>query len=120
MRSVNLLSYLAPLLVSLSHAAPVARRATSITDAQILQFALTLEHLENTFYTQALSQFSNQSFVDAGLPPDSFGRFQQISQHEATHVKFLTQTLQSMGETAPEACNYSLYVCLHEPHSDTY
>jgi hypothetical protein len=32
------------------------------------------------------------------------GRFEQIAEHEASHVAFLTKAL---GEKAPEACTYS-------------
>lgn len=45
-------------------AKPVKRQASS--DATILQFALTLEHLENVFYKQALSNFTQNDFSKAG------------------------------------------------------
>lgn len=41
-----------------------ARQA--ITDVTILQFALTLEHLENVFYKQVLKTLSLQDFLNAG------------------------------------------------------
>lgn len=74
------------------------------TEKDILQFALTLEHLETTFYTQALQQFDEQAFVDAGFSSDIFGRFQQIQEHEATHVEFLTAAI---GPDAVQACTYN-------------
>jgi hypothetical protein len=59
---------------------------TPATPIGALQFALTLEYLENEFYAMAL---------DSGVIPalENGGRdlkvFQQIADHEADHVKFL-------------------------------
>ena len=76
-------------------------------DITVLNFALTLEHLENAFYQGALAQFDAKAFTDAGLPPFARGRFLQIADHEKTHVQFLSSTL---GAQATQPCNYSLYV----------
>ncbi|KAI0366556.1 hypothetical protein BV20DRAFT_643572 [Pilatotrama ljubarskyi] len=74
------------------------------TDTEILNLALTLEHLENAFYTQGLARFSEQDFENDGLPAWVHGRFVQISGHEAEHVKFLTAAL---GDKAVQPCEYS-------------
>ena len=76
-------------------------------DTHILQFALTLEHIEVAFYTLALQQFSQSAFIEAGYTPLVFQRFVEIGQHEQTHVDLLTAAL---GDQAPQACNYSLCV----------
>lgn len=75
------------------------------TATQVLQYALTLEHLENEFYAEFLGQFSEQDFLDAGFEPWVRGRVAQIGEHEAAHVDFLTTAL---GNESVAACNYSL------------
>ena len=77
------------------------------TDTELLQFAMTLELLENTFYHEALDKFDDKAFADAGFPSWVRGRFLQIKQHEETHVDFLRGIL---GDKAPQACEYNLYV----------
>lgn len=74
-------------------------------DTAILNFALTLEHLENAFYQQALAKFDQQAFLDAGLPEFARGRFEQVAAHEATHVQFLSDAL---GDKATRPCTYVL------------
>ncbi|VDC07448.1 unnamed protein product [Peniophora sp. CBMAI 1063] len=74
------------------------------TDTQVLNVALTLEHLENAFYSGALERFSVQDFANAGFQPWVRGRFLQIAEHEADHVKFLSTAL---GSDATRPCTYS-------------
>jgi hypothetical protein len=74
-------------------------------DTEVLQFALTLEHLENAFYQGALDKFDDAAFKAAGLPPFARGRFSQVAAHEASHVKLLQTVL---GDNAPKPCEYSL------------
>lgn len=77
------------------------------TDAQVLNFALTLEYLEATFYTEYLHSHSQSAFEHAGLPPWVRGRFEQIKAHEDTHVEFLKAAL---GDGAVQPCEYNLFV----------
>ncbi|KLO13125.1 hypothetical protein SCHPADRAFT_828488 [Schizopora paradoxa] len=91
-------------------AVPVEKRAVNATPptvTQVLQFALTLEHLESTFYNQGLEQFDADAFEQAGFPDWVRGRFVQIAQHEATHVTTLENAL---GNNSFPACNYSFPV----------
>lgn len=92
----------------LSNPVPSVKReadAVAPTVTQILQFALTLEHLEDAFYMKGLSSYDNHAFVQAGMPSWERGRLAQIGQHETSHVKFLANAL---GNDAPKPCEYSL------------
>jgi hypothetical protein len=63
--------------------------------ADILNFALTLEFLEDEFYRTALAQ--------GGLIPDyAGGTFQIISQHETAHVALLQSVLGGAAVAKPE------------------
>ena len=72
-----------------------------------LNFALTLEHMENAFYVQGLAKFTHDDFIHAGFPDWSYGRLKQIAAHEVAHVKLLETTL---GEKATKPCAYNLSV----------
>ncbi|KAI9636623.1 ferritin-like domain-containing protein [Dioszegia hungarica] len=88
-------------------ASPVEKRqaaAPAVTDVQVLQYALTLEHLEAAYYSQALAKFSAQDFKNAGFPDWVRGRASQIAQHEASHVKILSAAL---GNQTVPACQYA-------------
>jgi rubrerythrin len=79
-------------LVATATAGPVKKRA-GYTDADILNYALTLEHLEDKFYREGLAQFSEDDFADAGYDSEFYTNLQEISADEMTHVKFLTKAL---------------------------
>lgn len=65
---------------------------------------VTLEHLENAFYRDALAQFDAAAFESAGFPAWVRGRFSQIAEHEASHVAVLSGAL---GDAAVQACEYT-------------
>ncbi|KAA1473603.1 hypothetical protein DENSPDRAFT_859966 [Dentipellis sp. KUC8613] len=85
-------------------AALLAGGASAHPNKDILNFALTLEHLENAFYTGGLTRFAAGDFANAGLPAWVYGRVKQIADHEATHVQFLESVL---GDQAVQACEYN-------------
>ncbi|KAL1746463.1 ferritin-like domain-containing protein [Schizophyllum fasciatum] len=102
---------IALLAAALVDARPNAKRQdavnSEITDVVVLNYALTLEHLENAFYHTALANFSQEDFVAAGLPVWSRGRFVQLSEHEQSHVDVLKSVL---GANATEPCTYQFPV----------
>ncbi|TBU47197.1 ferritin-like domain-containing protein [Dichomitus squalens] len=75
----------------------------SQSDISLLQFALTLEHLENAFYTGALQKYSDNDFEAAGLSSKIRGRYEQILEHEREHENILEVVL---GVDAVARCEY--------------
>ncbi|CEQ41631.1 SPOSA6832_03393 [Sporobolomyces salmonicolor] len=73
-------------------------------DATILEFALILEHLEDAFYSQALSKFNASSFNSAGYN-GLYPVLKQVAADEHQHVEFLTSALTAAGATPPQALN---------------
>ena len=67
-------------------------------DIAILNFALTLEHLEYAFYRDALGTngFVASDFRDY-VDPNLHARLLDIRNHEKTHVDALTTTIQGLG-----------------------
>lgn len=70
------------------------------------QFALVLEHLESTFYSQALSNFTESDFEKAGYASNIRANIEKIAYDEAQHVSILTGALSAAGATPAQACSY--------------
>ena len=64
--------------------------------ADILNYALTLEHLEATFYQEGLQNYTQQDFISAGYMDPFYANLQVIASDEQTHEQFLTQALSGM------------------------
>lgn len=95
-------------LLSATSAAPTKRQAASSNiDAVILQYALTLEHLENEFYKKALSMWDQESFVSAGFPASVYDDLKYIAHDEEGHVTYLEAGLTAAGATPVAACTYT-------------
>ncbi len=83
--------------------ASAQEEATPATDApfagpvDVLQYALTLEHLEATFYREALATYDEQAFIDAGFQASVREYIVVIGEHEATHVETLTGVVSDLG-----------------------
>ncbi|GAO50403.1 hypothetical protein G7K_4529-t1 [Saitoella complicata NRRL Y-17804] len=91
---------------SVTFGIPLVKRA-HITDAVILQYALTLEHLEDAFYHQALQNFTEYEFAQDGFDSSFYAQLQSIAADEHAHVEFLTAGLEAAGANATKPCNYS-------------
>jgi ferritin-like protein len=73
----------------------------------VLNFALTLEHLDSTLYRQGVDRFANQDFVAAGFDPTVRTYLQRIVENEETHVSFLTDTIRGLGGQPVGAAQYN-------------
>ncbi|KAF3035779.1 hypothetical protein E8E12_001973 [Didymella heteroderae] len=96
-------------LAAFASAAPT-KRATGPTDAEILNYALTLEHLENTFYRQGLANFTEADFKAAGFDSEVYNRIKTIGSDESEHVKFLSGALTAAGAKPVQECTYAFGV----------
>ncbi|KAJ5679131.1 hypothetical protein N7462_007375 [Penicillium macrosclerotiorum] len=79
-------------VLGLAHASPVYKRA-GITDADILNYALTLEHLEAAFYEEGLKNYTQADFVNAGMKDPFYSNLKMVGMDEQSHEQFLTQAL---------------------------
>ena len=82
---------------------PVRVQTTFDEPVDVLNYALTLEHLEHAFYRDGLEEFSRADFDEAGVGP-AYRRLEEIRDHEAEHVEVLTSVIESLdGEPVEEA-----------------
>ena len=63
----------------------------------VLNYALTLEHLEHAFYRDGLEEFSAEDFTAAGYAPNVYEFFGEIRDHEMEHVDTLTSVITDLG-----------------------
>jgi hypothetical protein len=84
-------SFCTAILLSAVAASPINKR--DINDGDILNYALTLEHLEAKFYSEGLANFTQADFAAAGYDSTFYSNLKEISFDETTHVGFLTTAL---------------------------
>jgi len=74
------------------------------SEVDVLNYALTLEHIESTFYREGLEQFDVAAFEALGYQAGVRDRIAAIGEHEAQHVDALTAVIESLkGEPVEEA-----------------
>jgi hypothetical protein len=87
----------------------------SPTDVEMLNYALTLEHLEANLHVQGLRRFGEQDFRSSNLfrglgnllRLTVSANFKRIRDHEVEHVKTLKAVIRSLGGTPVPACRYN-------------
>ncbi|KAJ2989071.1 hypothetical protein NUW54_g8905 [Trametes sanguinea] len=80
------------------------------------QFADVLENFESQFYQQALqkfqsSDFTSAGFVDAQVP---IQQFTAIQSDEASHATVLETTIQSLGDSPIQGCQFNFGNALND------
>ena len=63
----------------------------------VLNFALTLEHLESAFYRDGLAEIGAEGITALGFQQSVFDSLTEIAEHEATHVTTLTDVITQLG-----------------------
>jgi len=84
------------------------------SDLEVLNYALTLEHLENAFYRDGLANFSDEDLMSADVLSDYGTKVQEkvpghlamVGEHEAAHVNALTDTVEQLGGSPVEEADY--------------
>ncbi|RYP43268.1 hypothetical protein DL770_011748 [Monosporascus sp. CRB-9-2] len=84
-----------------------AAEAMGLTDIDILEFALTLEWLEATFYQQGFAQFGDDQFAALGLTEQQIEDLKGIGSSENTHVVFLQSAIAQAGFRPVQPCTYN-------------
>ena len=67
------------------------------TPVDVLNYALTLEHLEHAFYRVGLEAFTAEDFSAAGYATNVYEYFGLIRDHEMEHVNVITQVITDLG-----------------------
>ena len=67
------------------------------TPIDVLNYALTLEHLEYAFYRDGLARFAAEDFSAAGYADNVHEWFGIIRDHEDEHVQTITKVITDLG-----------------------
>ncbi|KAF9407013.1 hypothetical protein BGZ76_006193, partial [Entomortierella beljakovae] len=103
---LSLVTIATAIAATVTLAAPVKNyKHTDSHAINVLNFALTLEHLESAFYKWGLDKFDDIAFKDAGY--DHYrDLFVQIKDHESTHVDTLTGAIKHLHGYPVSPCKY--------------
>ena len=86
----------------------LAQDATGDDIISTLNYALTLEHLEATFYRTYNDEFGESDFGD--YDDNVYSRLVQIGEHETTHVDTLVSVITDLGGEPVEEAMYDFGV----------
>jgi glutamine cyclotransferase len=72
----------------------------------VLNYALTLEHLEAAFYRDGLATIGAEGITALGFQQSVFEALSAIGAHEVAHVETLTQVITQLGGTPVAEATY--------------
>jgi hypothetical protein len=78
---------------------PAVQEAPFDGPIDVLNYALTLEHLEAAFYRDGLAAIGQQGIAALGFTPGVFDYLAEIGTHEALHVASLAEVITQLGGT---------------------
>ncbi|MFN8589850.1 MAG: ferritin-like domain-containing protein [Thermomicrobiales bacterium] len=81
----------------------------------VLNYALTLEHLEHAFYRDGLASFTLEQFTGLGFQPSVVDYLAQIGTDEAAHVDTLTTVITNLGGAPVAEGQYDISGALADP-----
>ena len=74
-----------------------AEGMTFESPVDVLNYALTLEHLEAAFYRDGLAEIGAEGITALGFQQSVFDSLTEIGEHEAEHVTTLTDVITQLG-----------------------
>jgi hypothetical protein len=77
--------------------AMMAEEAPFAGPVDVLNYALTLEHLETAFYRDGLATIGVAGISGLGFDASVFDKLSEIAAHEAAHVETLAQVITDLG-----------------------
>ncbi|KXT11142.1 hypothetical protein AC579_4951 [Pseudocercospora musae] len=99
-------------LIGTTSATPLRKRQSlkDFNDFDVLNYALTLEHLEDKFYREGLANFTEAQFASAGYDSTFYSNLVKVSADETAHVTLLSGAITAAGGTPVRECTYAFGV----------
>jgi len=84
-------------------------------DLDVLNYALTLEHLEHAFYRDGLASFTAEQFATAGFDLAVVTNLTAFGNQELAHVEALTGVIANLGGTPVQEAVYDFGDAFTDP-----